>query len=100
MMLRWTSWAVAGCLHLDLLFIHGLSKAEIDAHSGDDGYISIHTLVEEANAEYTMLLSSGHWGPWGKGNLGAAPEALFSCNAAKILFARPNVWVHPFHFVV
>ena len=59
--------------------VHGLSKAEIDAHSGDDGYISIHTLVEEANAEYTMLLSSfGHWGPWGTDNLGAAPEAFFT----------------------
>ena len=33
--------------------IHGMSKADIDAHSGDDNYISVQTLVEEANAEHT-----------------------------------------------
>ena len=31
--------------------IHGMSKADIDACSGDDNYISVQTLVEEANAE-------------------------------------------------
>ena len=46
--------------------IHGMSKADIDACSGDDNYISVQTLVEEATAEYAMLVASNHWGPQGK----------------------------------
>ena len=58
--------------------IHGMSKAAIDARSGDDNYISIQTLVEEANAEYTMLMASNRWGPQGKQDPSGAPEALFT----------------------
>ena len=43
-----------------------MSKVAIDARSGDDNYISIQALVEEANAEYTMLMASNRWGPQGK----------------------------------
>ena len=46
--------------------IHGMSKVDIDAHSGDDNYISVQTLVEEANAEYTMLVASNRSGPQDK----------------------------------
>ena len=46
--------------------IHGMSKAAINACSGDDNYISVQTLVEEADAEYTMLMASNRWGPQGK----------------------------------
>ena len=53
-----------------------MSKADIDARSGDDNYISVQTLVEEANAEYTMLVASNHWGPQGKQDQSGAPEAL------------------------
>ena len=58
--------------------IHGMSKADIDVCSGDDNYISVQTLVEEANAEYTMLVASNHWGPQGKQDPSGAPEALFT----------------------
>ena len=58
--------------------IHGMSKADIDARSGDDNYISVQTLVEEANAEYTMLVASNHWGPQGKQDQSGGPEALFT----------------------
>ena len=46
--------------------IHGMSKAAINACSGDDNYISVQTLVEEANPEYTMLMASNCWGSQGK----------------------------------
>ena len=55
-----------------------MSKADIDAHSGDDNYISVQTLVEEANAEYTMLVASNCWGPQGKQDPSSPPEALFT----------------------
>ena len=55
-----------------------MSKVDIDAQSGDDNYISVQTLVEEANAEYTMLVASNHWGPQGKQDSSGAPEALFT----------------------
>ena len=55
-----------------------MSKVDIDACSGDDNYISVQTLVEEANAEYTMLVASNHWGPQGKQDPSGAPEALFT----------------------
>ena len=58
--------------------IHGMSKADIDSRSGDDNYISVQTLVEEANAEYTMLVASNRWGPQGKQDPSGAPEALFT----------------------
>ena len=38
--------------------IHGLSKADINAKDGDIDYVSILMLVEEANAEYTMLIAA------------------------------------------
>ena len=40
-----------------------VKSTDIDAQSGDDNYISVQTLVEEANTEYTMLVASDHWGP-------------------------------------
>ena len=55
-----------------------MSKADINACSGDDNYISVQTLVEEANAEYTMLVASNCWGPQGKQDPSGAPEALFT----------------------
>ena len=55
-----------------------MSKAAINAHSGDDNYISVQILVEEANAEYTMLVASNCWGPQGKQGPSGAPEALFT----------------------
>ena len=58
--------------------IHDMSKVDIDAHSGDDNYISVQTLVKEANAEYTMLVASNHWSPQGKQDPSGAPEALFT----------------------
>ena len=58
--------------------IHGMSKADINACSGDDNYISVQTLLEEANAEYTMLVASNHWGPQGKQDPSGAPEAHFT----------------------
>ena len=58
--------------------IHGMSKADINACSGDDNYISVQTLVEEANAEYTMLVASNRWGPQGKQDPSGAPEAPFT----------------------
>ena len=58
--------------------IPSMSKADIDAHSGDDNYISVQTLVEEANTEYTMLVASNRWGPQGKQDPSGAPEALFT----------------------
>ena len=58
--------------------IHGMSKVSIDARSGDDKYISVQIVVEEANAEYTMLVVSNHWGPQGKQDPSGTPEALFT----------------------
>ena len=55
-----------------------MSKADIDARSGDDNYISVQTLVEEANAEYTILVASNRWGSQGKQDPSGAPEALFT----------------------
>ena len=40
--------------------------------------MSVQMLVEEANAEYTMLSASDHWGPHGKMEYGAAPEVLYT----------------------
>ena len=38
--------------------IHGFLKADIEAKDADLEYISILSLVEEANMEYTMLMSA------------------------------------------
>ena len=46
--------------------IHGLSKAIIEAKDSNPEYISVLSLVEEANAEYTMLVSADQWGPKGR----------------------------------
>ena len=46
--------------------VHGLAKADISTREGDPDYISVQMLVEEANAEYTMLSVAKHWGPKGK----------------------------------
>ena len=57
--------------------VHGLSKAAIDARSTEPDYVSVQDLVEEANAEYTLLSTAERWGPTGKkGDTGNAPEAL------------------------
>ena len=38
--------------------VHGMSKAEIDSRSSNPVYIAVQTLVEEANLEYTILLTA------------------------------------------
>ena len=43
--------------------VRGLSKADINACYVDADFISVQTLVEAANVEYMMLLTSGQWGP-------------------------------------
>ena len=58
--------------------IRAMFKADIDSRSGDDNYVSVQTLVGEANAEYTMLVASNRWGPQGKQDPSGAPEALFT----------------------
>ena len=56
--------------------VHGLSKATIDARSAEPDYVSVQDLVEEANAEYTLLSTADRWGPSGKADSGNPPEAL------------------------
>ena len=56
--------------------LHGLSKATIYARSLETGFVSVQDLVEEANAEYTLLHTANHWGPKGKVDSGNAPEGL------------------------
>ena len=63
---KWVTW------------IHGLSKAKIDAKDGDPNYISVLMLVEEANSEYTMLMATDCWGPKGKPDGDGAPEGLYT----------------------
>ena len=58
--------------------IHGMSKSAINACSGDDNYITIQTLLDKANAEYTMLVTSNCCGPQGKQDPSGAPEAVFT----------------------
>ena len=53
-------------------------KADIKAKDATLEYISILSLVEEANAEYTMLVSADQWGPKGKPNQGGASEMLYT----------------------
>ena len=58
--------------------IHSLTKVDIEARAADPAYVSIAMLIEEANAEYTMLVASNCWGPQCKPDPGNAPEALFT----------------------
>ena len=54
--------------------IHGLSKADIDTKDSNADYVSVLMLVEEANAEYTMLIAADRWGPKGKPDRDPSPE--------------------------
>ena len=56
--------------------VHGLSKATIDGRPLQVGFVSVQDLVEEANAEYTLLDIANNWGPKGKVDSGNAPEGL------------------------
>ena len=58
--------------------IHSLTNVDIEARAADPAYVSIAMLIEEATAEYTMLVASNCWGPKGKPDPGNAPEALFT----------------------
>ena len=58
--------------------IHSLTNVEIEARAADPAYVSIAMVIEEANAEDTMLVASNCWGPQGKPDPGNAPEALFT----------------------
>ena len=40
--------------------------------------VSVQIVVEEANAEYTMLVASNRWCPQGKQDPSGAPEAIFT----------------------
>ena len=68
------SSTVSSCI----MQIHGLSRVDIDSKSADPGFVSVHMLVKEANAEYTMLSASEHWDPHGKTDNGVAPEVLYT----------------------
>ena len=63
--------------------VHGLSKSIIDSKFSKDGFGSVQDLVEEANAEYTMLLTANCWGHSGKPDSVGAPEAL-ACTKMEI----------------
>ena len=52
-------YGMSGAVSSWVTHVNGLSKADIDACSVDADFISVQTLVEEANVEYTMLLVSG-----------------------------------------
>ena len=54
--------------------IHGLLKVVIKAEDADPEYISSLSLVEEANAEYTNLVSADQWGAKRKPDQGVAPK--------------------------
>ena len=53
-------------------------KADIKAKDANLEYISILSLVEKANFEYTMLVSADHWGPKGKPDRSGAPKTLYT----------------------
>ena len=53
-------------------------KADIEAKVANPEYISILSLVEEANAEYTMLVSAGRGGPKGELDQVGASEMLYT----------------------
>ena len=55
-----------------------MANADIDARATDPDYISVLMLVEGANNEYAMIVSSNCWGPSGKLDNGNAPESLFT----------------------
>ena len=64
--------------------VHGLSRATIESRAGEADYISVQQLVEEANAEYTLLLTAKRWGPSGKSDAGNPPEAMMSFTKTEI----------------
>ena len=64
--------------------VHGLSRATIESRAGEPDYISVQQLVEEANAEYTLLLTAKRWGPSGKSDAGNPPEAMMSFTKTEI----------------
>ena len=64
--------------------VHGQSKAAIEARAAEPDYISVQQLVEEANAEYTLLLTAKRWGPSGKSDIGNPPEAMLTFTKTEI----------------
>ena len=50
----------------------------IKAKDADLECISIHLLVEEAKAEYTMVVSADHGGPQGRPHRGGASKMIYT----------------------